>query len=203
MDFSFFIKGLIIGFLLAAPVGPVGLHCIRRTILRGRLPGFVSGLGAACADTVYGCIAAFGLSFVSEFLVAHQIIFRIIGAVFICALGIKTFFSPPAKEASDSSDESYMADFTATFFLTLMNPITVFAFTAVFTAVGATHSTHTLEGLLVVGVFLGSALWWFLITTLAGLFHRKISLGKLTWLTKISGSIITAFGLFVFITLLL
>jgi threonine/homoserine/homoserine lactone efflux protein len=203
MDFSFFIKGLIIGFLLAAPVGPVGLHCIRRTILRGRLPGFVSGLGAACADTVYGCIAAFGLSFVSEFLVAHQIIFRIIGAVFICALGIKTFFSPPAEEVSDSSSESYIADFTATFFLTLMNPITIFAFTAVFTAIGTTNSTHTLEGLLVVGVFLGSALWWFLITTVAGLFHRKISHGNLLWLTRISGSIIIAFGLFIFISLLI
>ncbi len=203
MDASFFIKGLIIGFLIAAPVGPIGILCIRRTLLHGRLPGFVSGLGAAAADTVYGFIAAFSLTFISDFLVAHQTLFRIIGAAFICVLGIKTFFSQTNRHTASPADGTLLADFVTTFALTLMNPITIFAFTAVFAGVGVEHSTHNLEGFLVAGVFAGAASWWLLITTLAGLFHRKISPENLLWLTRISGVIITVFGLFIFLDLLL
>ncbi len=202
MDTTFFVKGLIIGFLIAAPVGPIGVLCIRRTLLHGRLPGFVSGLGAASADTIYGFIAAFSLTFISDFLVAHHILFRIIGAAFICTLGIKTFLSHTAASSASPAAGNLAADFGTTFVLTLMNPITMLAFTAVFAGVGIEHSTHTLEGLLVAGVFAGAAVWWLLLTTVAGLFHRKISSSNLLWLTRISGSIIIAFGLFIFLDLL-
>jgi len=204
MDTNFFIKGLIIGFLLAAPVGPVGILCIRRTLVRGRLHGLASGLGAAVADAVYGFIAAFSLTFVSDFLVAHKTLIRLIGAIVICALGIRTFFSRITTRSEESPDAGNLAtDCVSTFFLTLMNPITLLAFTAVFAGVGIEHATHTLEGLLVAGVFVGAASWWLLITTFAGLFHRKISIENLRWLTKIAGISIICFGLFILIDTLL
>lgn len=202
MDTNFFIKGLIIGFLLAVPVGPVGILCIRRTLIRGRLHGLVSGLGAAFADTVYGFIAAFSLTFISDFLVTHHVLFRAFGAAFICIIGIRTFFSH-INNRSEPAAGNYIGDFVSTFFLTLMNPITLLAFTAVFAGFGVTHSTQTLEGLLVAGVFVGAASWWLFISTLTGLFHQKISPENLRWLTRISGIIITGFGVFIFIDLLL
>jgi threonine/homoserine/homoserine lactone efflux protein len=204
MDTNFFIKGLIIGFLIAAPVGPIGILCIRRTLTHGRLHGLASGLGAAAADTIYGFIAAFSLTFISDFLVTHQTLFRIIGAAFICTLGIRTFFSNTTRSSPGSTDAGNLAaDLASTFVLTLMNPITMFAFTAVFAGFGVTHSTHTLEGLLIAGVFAGAAAWWFLLTTVAGLLHRKISSSNLLWLTRISGVVITVFGLFIFLDLLM
>jgi threonine/homoserine/homoserine lactone efflux protein len=202
MDTNFFIKGLIIGFLLAAPVGPVGILCIRRTIVKGRLHGLASGLGAAFADTIYGFIAAFSLTFVSDFLVAHKTLIRLIGAIVICALGIRTFFSRLTTRSESPDAGNLAADCVSTFVLTLMNPITLLAFTAVFAGVGIEHATHTLEGLLVAGVFSGAASWWLLITTFAGLFHLKISTENLRWLTKIAGIAIIGFGLFVFIDLM-
>jgi threonine/homoserine/homoserine lactone efflux protein len=202
MDTTYFVKGLIIGFLIAAPVGPIGILCIRRTLAQGRLHGFASGLGAAAADTVYGFIAAFSLTFISDFLVSHRTLFHIIGAVFLCLLGIRTFFSHTNNRFNPPVSGSLAAGFASTFFLTLMNPITLFAFTAVFAGVGVTHSTHTLEGFLVAGVFVGAAFWWFLVTTFAGLFHRKISPTNLLWFSRIAGIIIIAFGLFISLNLL-
>jgi len=202
MDTTFFVKGLIIGFLIAAPVGPIGLLCIRRTVTQGRLHGLVSGLGAAAADTVYGFIAAFSLTLISDFLVTHQTLFRIIGAAFLSLLGIKTFFSHAHDRRVSLTAGTFAANFTSTFGLTLMNPITLFAFTAVFAGVGVQHSTHTLEGVLVAGVFAGAAAWWLLLTTVAGLFHKKISPANLLWLTRISGIIIIAFALFILLTLI-
>jgi threonine/homoserine/homoserine lactone efflux protein len=203
MDATFFIKGLIIGFLIAAPVGPIGILCIRRTLTHGRLHGLISGLGAASADTIYGFIAAFSLTFISDFLVTHQTLFRIIGAAFICTLGIRTFFSRADSRPASSAGGGFTSDFVSTFVLTLMNPITMFAFTAVFAGFGVTHSTHTLEGLLIAGVFAGAAAWWFLLTTFAGLFHRKISPENLRWITKIAGIAIIGFGVFIFLDLLM
>jgi len=203
MDTSFFIKGLIIGFLIAAPVGPIAILCIRRTLIQGRFHGLVSGLGAAAADAVYGFIAAFSLTFISDFLVAHQTIFRSLGAVFLCLLGLKTFLSRVGERPSAVTPVSFARDFSSAFGLTLMNPITLLAFTAVFAGVGLTHSTHTLEGLLVAGVFVGAAAWWLLLTTIASLFQKKISPANLLWLSRVSGVIITAFGLFIFLDLLM
>jgi threonine/homoserine/homoserine lactone efflux protein len=203
MDTTFFIKGIIIGFLIAAPVGPIGILCIHRTLTHGRLHGLASGLGAATADSIYGLIAAFSLTFISDFLVAHQNSIRIIGAIFICALGIKTIFSHTTTRSKSPDVCNLAADFSTTFILTLMNPITILAFTAVFAGIGLQHSTHNLEGFLVAGVFSGSAVWWFLLTTTAGMFHRKISPENLLWLTRISGVIIIIFGLFIFLDLMI
>ena len=106
MDLPIIIKGIIMGFSIAAPVGPIGVLCIRRTISNGRLSGFVSGLGAATADGLYGCVAAFGLTFISSFLVSQQFWLRLIGGAFLCYLGVQTLLSRPAEKAACNAASS-------------------------------------------------------------------------------------------------
>jgi threonine/homoserine/homoserine lactone efflux protein len=203
MDTSFLFKGLIIGFLISAPVGPIAILCLRRTFTRGRSHGLVSGLGAAAADAVYGFIVAFSLTFISDFIVAHQIIFRSVGATFLFFLGIKTFFSHIAERPSTVTTASFARDFTSTFALTLMNPITLLAFTAIFAGVGLTQSTHSVQGLLVAGVFIGAAAWWLLLTTVAAVIRKELTPANLLWLTRISGIIIILFACGIVLSLLI
>jgi threonine/homoserine/homoserine lactone efflux protein len=122
LDFSFLISGIIIGFSIAAPVGPIGVLCIRRTLAEGRLHGLVSGLGAATADAVYGCIAAFGLTFISDVLVQQQLWLRIIGGAFLIFLGVKTILSKPSEKPSSEKRTGLLTAYGSTFFLTLTNP---------------------------------------------------------------------------------
>jgi len=199
-----FLKGLVVGFLVATPVGPVGLLCIQRTLGEGRLHGLVSGLGAATADAIFGLIAALGLTFVSNFLVEGQSWLRLFGGLFLCYLGIKTFLS---KSASDSSVSvtSHLGNYGSTLLLALTSPVTILVFAAIFAGLGAVSSGayYFTVGLSVAGVFMGSALWWIMLWGAAGLFHWKISSGKLTRLNKIFGTIITVFGLFILLFLIL
>jgi threonine/homoserine/homoserine lactone efflux protein len=102
MELNFFLRGLIIGFSIAAPVGPIGVLCIRHTLAYGWTWGLVSGLGAATADAMYGCIAGFGLTFVSSFLIGQQVWLRLVGGAFLCYLGVKTFVSAPAQQPAQS-----------------------------------------------------------------------------------------------------
>jgi len=203
MDMVFLFKGLIIGFLIAVPVGPVGVLCIHRTLTEGRIYGLISGLGAAAADAIYGAIAALGLTFVSSFLVEQQSWFRAVGAVFLCGIGVKTVLSKTTKKLRAVNSQSFAAYCGSAFFLTLMNPITILAFAAVFAGVGITGSRHGSASLLIAGVFAGSAIWWILLTGATDLFRRRISEDNLAWLNRISGVIITAFGLFLLVTLII
>jgi threonine/homoserine/homoserine lactone efflux protein len=195
VDTNFFFRGLIIGFVIAVPVGPVAVLCIHRTLTEGKISGLISGLGAATADAVYGSIAALGLTFISNFLIEQQLWFRIIGAVFLCGLGIRTIFSKVAKEPGAVNNQSLAANYGSAFVLTLMNPMTFLAFAAVFTSLGITGSHHGFAGLLIAGVFTGSCIWWILLSSITGLFRQKISHNNLNWLNRISGIIITTFGL--------
>src|SRR4030066_1694169 len=107
MDMIYFYRGLVIGFSIAAPVGPIGVLCIKRTLSSGRVIGLLSGMGAATADALYGCIAAFGLTFISNFLIREQFILRLIGGAFLCYLGVKTFFSPPSNTIAQGSHRGF------------------------------------------------------------------------------------------------
>src|SRR5512139_1084229 len=102
VTFSLLLRGLLIGFSIAAPVGPIGVLCIRRTLAEGRTAGVLTGLGAATADALYGCIAAFGLTFISAFLVRQQDLLALVGGAFQCYLGVRTFLSRPAEGAAPS-----------------------------------------------------------------------------------------------------
>jgi threonine/homoserine/homoserine lactone efflux protein len=197
MDLHFFLKGLIIGFSIAAPVGPIGILCIRRTLAEGRVPGFISGLGAATADALYGCIAGFGLTFISSFLINQQEWFRLVGGVFLLYLGIRVFLAKPPEELSSREGTGLMGAYASTFFLTLTNPMTILAFAAIFAGVGVASKGkgYFSAGILVLGVFLGSTLWWVILSSGVGLFRKKFDLRALRWVNRISGILIAGFGL--------
>jgi threonine/homoserine/homoserine lactone efflux protein len=136
MDITDFLRGLLIGFSIAVPVGPIGVLCIRRTLTQGRLSGLLSGLGAATADAVYGSIAGFGLTFISSLLVDQAGWLRLIGGAFLCYLGVKTCLTPPAAETANSSAYGLWGAYASTVFLTLTNPATILSFVAVFAGLG-------------------------------------------------------------------
>ncbi|MFZ0034011.1 MAG: LysE family transporter [Sedimentisphaerales bacterium] len=205
MDVSFFFKGLVVGFLIAAPVGPVGLLCIQRTLSEGKAHGLVSGLGAATADAIFGLIAALGLTFVSKFLFEEQFWLRLFGGLFLCYLGVKTFLSKSAGQASSANAPRHISNYGSTLFLAFTNPITILVFAAVFAGLRLVSSgAHYFSvGLSVAGVFIGSAVWWFMLCGTAGIFHGKISNDMLTWLNRISGIVVTVFGLVILLLLIL
>jgi threonine/homoserine/homoserine lactone efflux protein len=203
MDLGFFLRGLAIGFSIAAPVGPIGVLCIRRTLAEGRTSGFVSGLGAATADGLYGCVAGFGLTFLSNLLIQQQVWIRLIGGLFLCTLGLKTFLAPPAQEDASVKVKGLAGAYASTFVLTLTNPMTILAFAAIFAGlgVGSTAGNYLAAGVLVLGVFTGSAMWWLFLSGAVGLFRRSISLTSMRWINRISGLIITTFGVVALVSL--
>jgi len=197
MDTAFFLRGLIIGFSIAAPVGPIGFLCIRRTLAHGRISGFVSGLGAATADAFYGCVAGFGLTFISSFLIGQQKWFSLIGGAFLVYLGVKTFLARPSERSASERGSGLLAAYGSTFFLTLTNPVTILAFAAIFAGLGIAGraGNYLSAGTLVLGVFLGSTVWWFILSAGVGLVRKRFDLQLLRWANRISGLIIGGFGL--------
>lgn len=197
MDSNLFVRGIIIGFLIAAPVGPIGVLCIRRTLNDGQIVGLISGLGAATADAVYGCIAGFGLTFIATFLSSQQFWLRIVGGLFLLYLGITTFFSQPAQQAASAEGSGLLGAYASTFLLTLTNPATIGSFALVFAGLGlsAMGGNYAAATLLVSGVFLGSALWWLLLSGGVGLLRKRFNNDILRWVNRISGVLITGFGI--------
>ncbi|MFC2078848.1 LysE family translocator [Candidatus Bipolaricaulota bacterium] len=197
MEITLLLRGLVIGFSIAAPVGPIGVLCIRRTLADGRSLGIASGLGAATADAIYGCIAAFGLTFVSGFLVNQQTWLRLVGGLFLCYLGLKTILNKPSARAVLANGMGLLGAFASTFFLTLTNPLTIISFVAIFAGLGLAGASGSFlsAGVLVLGVFLGSALWWLLLSGGFGMFRSKFNPDGLRWVNRISGAIIAGFGL--------
>ncbi len=188
-------RGLVIGFSIAAPVGPIGVLCIRRTLAEGRASGFVSGLGAATADAVYGSIAGFGLTFISSVLIRQHAWLRLIGGVFLCYLGIKTFLLSPAERAPRAKPNGLLGAYASTFFLTLTNPMTILSFAAIFAGLGlGAARDYASAALLVAGVFTGSALWWFILSGIAASVRTRVATPQLRWITRAAGILILAFG---------
>ncbi|MGE5795157.1 MAG: LysE family translocator, partial [Ignavibacteria bacterium] len=136
MEFTFFLKGIFIGFAMAVPVGPIGIMCIRKTLTEGRLRGLIIGLGAATADLFYGCVAAFGLTVISDTLDNQRIWIRLVGGALLLFLGIRTFRAQPTDPKFHIHSSGILRSYLTTVFLTLTNPLTIFAFIAVFAALG-------------------------------------------------------------------
>lgn len=212
---SFFLKGLIIGFSIAAPVGPIGVLCIRRTLADGRAAGLVSGLGAATADAIYGAVAGFGLTFVSSLLLSHQVWLRTAGGAFLLYLGVRTFSATlttetSAAEAPSRTGAGLLRAYASTFLLTLTNPMTILSFAAIFAGLGLANAVggyavaggYAPAGALVAGVFLGSAAWWLILSSSAGAVRSKVGPPGMRWINRLSGCIIAAFGLAAFISLM-
>jgi threonine/homoserine/homoserine lactone efflux protein len=203
MDTSLLLQGLLIGFSIAAPVGPIGVLCIRRTLAQGRAAGLASGLGAATADAVYGCIAGFGLTFISGLLISQQSWLKLLGGAFLCYLGIRTLLAQPAERAASAAGLGLAGAYTSTFFLTLTNPTTILSFVAVFAGLGLASmgGDYAAAVVLVLGVFVGSALWWLLLSGGVGLLRARFDTRAMRWVNRISGVVITAFGLLALVSL--
>jgi threonine/homoserine/homoserine lactone efflux protein len=192
-----FLRGLLIGFSIAAPVGPIGVLCIRRTLTEGRLAGFLSGMGAASADMLYGAIAAFGLTVVQDLLLGQAVWLRLVGGIFLLYLGVRTFLSKPAERAAQTSRGGLLGAYVSTFFLTVTNPLTILSFLAIFAGLrlGETNGDYLSASFMVLGVFLGSAAWWLALSTGVSFLREKFTLALLVWVNRLAGAIIFVFGL--------
>jgi threonine/homoserine/homoserine lactone efflux protein len=196
------IKGLVIGVSIAAPVGPIGLLCIRRSLEQGRIAGFASGLGAATADAAYGCVAGFGLTAVSSFLLAHVFALHLGGGAALCYMGARTFLSPPALREANGAGGLRSA-YWSTLLLTLANPTTILSFIAVFAGFGLVASpSYGAAATLVAGVFIGSALWWLILSSSVALMRHRVSPQWMQRINRLSGGSIVVFGLYALSTLI-
>lgn len=197
MDVGFLLRGLLVGFAIAAPVGPIGVLCIRRTLADGRMTGFVSGMGAATADMIYGTVAALGLTAVADLLAGVSLWTRLLGGIFLCYLGVRTAREVPAdRPATAAGTRGLLGAYASTFALTITNPATIIAFAAVFAGMGAASGVSGYGDalLLVVGVFSGSALWWLLLSGGVSLLRSRVTPGALRWVNRSAGLIILGFG---------
>ncbi len=206
MDFdaesiNMILKSLALGFSIAAPVGPVGLLCIRRTLERGFKSGVISGLGAASADAVYGTIAAAGLTLVADFLAKQRLWLGLLGGAFLFYLGIKMFLSKPAEETSRGESKSLSGDFFSKFLLTLSNPMTIFAFVAIFGGFTVQSSAvyRFSTFLLVAGVFCGSALWWLGLGVMVNYLRQRLDQKVIFYINKIAALAIIGFALYLIV----
>ena len=201
-ELGHFLRGLVTGFSIAAPVGPIGFLCIRRTLAEGGAVGLATGLGAATADALYGAVAGFGLTAVSGVLVGGRVWLRVVGGIFLCYLGARTFLSRPAERAPESRGRGLAGAYVSTFFLTLTNPMTILSFVAIFAGLGAGGGGYLGASALVLGVFLGSALWWLLLSGGVGFFRARFRPAALVWVNRLSGALIAAFGVAAVLSLL-
>lgn len=202
MDLTYYLRGLVIGFSIAAPVGPIGVLCIRRTLAEGRAAGLASGLGAATADALYGTVAAAGLTAVSGFLLAQAGWIRLGGGLFLLYLGARTLLARPVDARptvggpAPVGRRGLIDAYASTFLLTLTNPLTILSFAAVFAGLGlgAAPGEYGAALLLVLGVFSGSALWWLLLSSGVSRLRARLDVQGLVWVNRIAGLVILAFA---------
>ncbi len=204
MNLVYLLRGLALGFAIAAPVGPIGVLCIRRTLADGRVVGFVTGLGAATADACYGAVAAFGVSAVSSVLVGQRLWIHVIGALFLTWLGLRTLLATPAPARATPlspapaahTRRGLLGTWVSTLGLTLTNPTTILSFAAVFAGLGIGGAGPVAAGLTVVGVFLGSALWWLLLSGGVSLLRARFDARAMRAVNIGSGLALLGFAVF-------
>jgi threonine/homoserine/homoserine lactone efflux protein len=188
------LKSIFLGIVIAAPVGPMAILCMNRTLNKGFFSGLATGFGIASADGIYACIVGFGLTAISNFLIAHAKIIHVIGGLLLCYIGIKILLS---KQTSSNTKSKSSSDFLSSFFLTLTNPMTVIAFIAVFSGlgIGTTHPDFIRAITIIFGIFLGSFFWWLTLSMTITIVHHRIESELTKWVNLISGLIILGFGL--------
>ncbi|MEB3273968.1 MAG: LysE family transporter [Prochlorothrix sp.] len=190
------VRGWVLGLAIAAPVGPIGVLCIRQTLAQGWRVGLATGLGAATADGLYGCVAALGVSAVSAVLLQYQQVLQGVGGLFLGYLGVVTFCRSPAQDTAVTGELQLWQAYSTTLGLTLMNPATILAFTAIFAGLGLGTTTGNPGDAiaLVLGIGLGSASWWLLLSGITARLRHRLTGDRLLWINRLSGGVITAFG---------
>jgi threonine/homoserine/homoserine lactone efflux protein len=196
MDPSLFGRGLILGFTIAAAVGPISLLTIRRTLAHGRTYGLASGLGVALADATYGGIAAFGLTAVTSLLVGGRVVLGLVGGAFLLLLALRTLTSRPGAVAEATDRPGLAGAFLSIFGLTMTNPMTILSFAAIFAGLGVVGTGGADAALLTLGVFFGSATWWVILTAAVAALRGRITTRWLTWVNRVSGVVLLGFAVY-------
>ncbi|MFZ6654109.1 LysE family translocator [Undibacterium sp. TJN19] len=196
MEWILFFKAMLIGLSIAAPVGPIGLLCIQRTLAHGMRAGFVSGLGAACADAVYGAAGAFGMVAITDYFVSLSMPLALAGALFLAWMGVRLLFSKasPAEQGT-AVRPSAAGAFLSVFLLTMTNPMTIISFIAVFASIAGPVAVQPSAAMLMVaGVLLGSAAWWLTLTCGIALIRKKIDTAMMTSINRAGGCLLLGFA---------
>jgi threonine/homoserine/homoserine lactone efflux protein len=200
----FFLKGLVIGFAMTVPIGPIGIMCIRKTLVEGHPRGLIVGLGAATADSLYGGAAALGLTFVSDAIASQHFWMCLVGGGVLMFLGIRTLRVTYKKPLILFNNKGLMGSYLSAFVLALSNPVTIFAFIAVFAAFGLGHRLVVISACaLVLGVFTGSCLWFLTLGYITTLFRQRLDAGGLRWVNRVAGILIILSGIAAFVSLIL
>lgn len=195
---GYFLWGGLIGLAVAVPVGPVNILCLQRTLKSGVIVGLLSGLGAALGDSFFGFVAAFGVTVVADFLMAHLRLFQTIGGILLLFLALRTWRERPHLEVRGSAAVQMLKGFLSAFFLTITNPVTILGFIAIFASVGLNRIGENLDqaNSLVAGIFAGSALWWVILTNGARFLKGRLNDHHLLMINRASALLMVAFGLF-------
>ena len=203
MELNYLIKGMVIGFSIAAPVGPIGILTIQRSLGHSIGAGLSTGLGAATADAFYGCVAGFGLSFISSLLFDYQTWLLFIGGLFLCGLGLSNLKRTAPETNPETAFKGHLFSYLSAFFLTLTNPMTIMAFMAIFAGLGLGTSAkgYTSALTLVIGVFIGSCTWWLILTFGVGQLRQKLTMGFQKLINQASGMVLLLFGIWALISL--
>lgn len=189
------IRSLIIGFTIAATVGPITLLVVRRTIEHGRVYGLASGMGVALADATYAGIAAFGLTAVTSLLLSAHLLLGVVGGAVIVLLGIRIMRSRAATVARDVERPGLFGAFATIYGLTMTNPLTILIFAAVFAGLGFANGSSYVDAAVITGsVWLGSALWWVVLTGVVAWARERVSTRALLWVNRVSGAALVVFG---------
>jgi threonine/homoserine/homoserine lactone efflux protein len=195
VDPAFALRGFVLGFTIAAAVGPISLLVIRRTVAQGWLYGLVSGLGVATADATYGAIAAFGLSAITDVLVNARSVLGLAGGIFLLWMAWQTIRSTPTEAAAVTPRRrGYAGAYLSILGLTMANPMTILSFGALFAGLGVTSGATGDAALVVLGVLLGSTTWWLVLTTVIGALRTRVTPAWIHRINLVSGVIIGAFA---------
>jgi threonine/homoserine/homoserine lactone efflux protein len=199
-----FFKGIIIGLAITAPIGPVAIMCIRRTLSKHKLLALVTGMGSACADVFYASVAAFSLIGISNFITTYNFYLKLFGGLLLAWLGLSILKHPPLKSPEHPKmRDSWLHAFSSAFILTLSNPITLIVFAASFTAMSVSPVYHSFIPalLLIMGVFLGAMIWWIFLIAIIYLMHHKLSDNQLIWVNRFSGVVLIGFSVYILLSL--
>lgn len=185
------IKGFIVGVVVSAPLGPVGVLCIQRTLNKGRWFGFVTGLGAALSDICYALLTGYGMSFMNELILKHQIFLQVVGSIMLLAFGIYTFRSNPVKALRPSSGKrgTYLHNFVTAFFVTFSNPLIIFLFIGLFARFSFVMPGSPIGFQLVgyLAIIMGAVSWWFSITYFVNKVRTRFNVRGIWMLNRIIG----------------
>ena len=194
MNLMLIFKGMLMGFAVSVPMGPIGVLIVQRTVNKNKTSGFLSGVGATLSDALYAIIAGFSLTYIIDFISVHKLVLHVIGALALFLLGVHIYKKKPQHHGVPVKEErhSYFRDVISTFLMTFTNPMVIFTFLTVYAGFGAASMIDKplSVALLVFGVIVGANLWWFLLTSVISAFRHKFDSKILLQFNKISGALI-------------